>query len=435
MALGGGTFTAQNKVIPGAYINFVSAARASAELSERGVAAIALEFDWGPEKQVFSVEGGDFEKETRAVFGYLYYEDKLKGIRDLFRNARTVHFYRLNGGEKAANTYGTAKYSGTRGNDLKTVIRTNVDTPSMFDVITLIGGSMVDKQTVETAKELKENDFVVFKGEAVLQAEAGIAFTGGTNGDAVTGEDYLGFLDKIESYSFNTLGCLSTDSVVKGLFINYTKRMRDEMGVKFQTVVYDAGADFEGIINVKNSVLDEGEKESSMVYWTTGAGAGCAVNKTLTNAVYNGEFTVNTEFKQSELENFIKAGFFVFHKVGADIRVLEDVNSLTTYTEEKNRDFAENQVVRVLDQIGNDIAVLFNNKYLGKVQNNEAGRTSLWNDIAVYNRELEALSAIEDFSGDDVIVEKGMDKKSVTVSCAVTPVCSMTKLYMTVTVS
>ena len=40
MAFGGGTFTSQNKVLPGAYINFVSAARASASLSERGTAAM-----------------------------------------------------------------------------------------------------------------------------------------------------------------------------------------------------------------------------------------------------------------------------------------------------------------------------------------------------------------------------------------------------------
>ena len=47
MALGGGTFTAQNKVLPGAYINFVSLAAASATLSDRGIAAIGLELDWG----------------------------------------------------------------------------------------------------------------------------------------------------------------------------------------------------------------------------------------------------------------------------------------------------------------------------------------------------------------------------------------------------
>ena len=42
MAYGGGTFTAQNKVLPGAYLNFVSAARASAQLGARGTAALFL---------------------------------------------------------------------------------------------------------------------------------------------------------------------------------------------------------------------------------------------------------------------------------------------------------------------------------------------------------------------------------------------------------
>ena len=36
MSLGGGSFISQNKVLPGAYINFVSAASASATLSDRG---------------------------------------------------------------------------------------------------------------------------------------------------------------------------------------------------------------------------------------------------------------------------------------------------------------------------------------------------------------------------------------------------------------
>ena len=47
MALGGGTFVTQNKKLPGSYINFVSAAKASATLSERGYATMPLELDWG----------------------------------------------------------------------------------------------------------------------------------------------------------------------------------------------------------------------------------------------------------------------------------------------------------------------------------------------------------------------------------------------------
>ena len=55
MALGGGTFTVQNKELPGAYINFVSAASANAALSDRGIATMPLELDWGAEGEIFEV--------------------------------------------------------------------------------------------------------------------------------------------------------------------------------------------------------------------------------------------------------------------------------------------------------------------------------------------------------------------------------------------
>ncbi len=47
MALGGGTFTSQNKTLPGSYINFVSAARAQALMGERGTVTMGLELNWG----------------------------------------------------------------------------------------------------------------------------------------------------------------------------------------------------------------------------------------------------------------------------------------------------------------------------------------------------------------------------------------------------
>ena len=50
MPIGGGTFTVQNKVLPGAYINFVSAGT-NAKMGSRGVAALPLELNWGPENQ------------------------------------------------------------------------------------------------------------------------------------------------------------------------------------------------------------------------------------------------------------------------------------------------------------------------------------------------------------------------------------------------
>lgn len=433
MALGGGTFIAQNKILLGSYINFVSASRASATLSDRGVAAMPLVLDWGVDGEVFRVDVEDFQKESLKIFGYPYTHEKLKGLRDLFKNIRTGYFYKLNTGVKASCTYATAKYSGVRGNDLKIVITTNVDDDTKYDVQTYLGTVKVDTQTVSNMSELKSNDFVDFNTQAIISLTAGTPLTGGTNGNELTGTEYQTFLDKIEPYSFNTLGCLSTTSEITDLFVQFTKRMRDEVGVKFQTVVYRTDADYEGVINLYNEVTDD-DNPASLVYWVTGISAGCAVNKSNTNKLYDGEFTVNVDFKQSELETGLKAGRFMLHKVGDDVRVLEDINSFITFTDEKNSDFSSNQTIRVLDQIANDIATLFNTKYLGNVPNDNAGRISLWNDIVKHHQELQKIRAIEDFKADDVVVSKGDTKKAVIVSDAVTPTNAMAQLYMTVIV-
>ena len=121
MALGGGTFLVQNKELPGAYINFVSKAAATATLSERGIATMPLELDWGKEGEIFEVTNGDFQKNSTEIFGYEYTNDKLKGLRDLFLNTQTFYAYRLNGnGKKASNDLAEALYSGVR--DRKSVV-------------------------------------------------------------------------------------------------------------------------------------------------------------------------------------------------------------------------------------------------------------------------------------------------------------------------
>lgn len=435
MALGGGVFLTQNKKIPGTYINFISAARASTNISDRGYAAMPLTLDWGVDGEVFTVEVADFQKESLKIFGYDYTSDKLKGLRDLFKNIKTLYAYKLNKGTKASNTLATAKYSGIRGNIITIKVEANVDDPSKFNVTTIFDGVEVDVQVVSAIAGLVANDYVgEWKTSATLEATAGIPMTGGTNGE-VTGTDYQTFLDKIESYSFNTLGCLSTESTIKDLFSQFTKRLRDDMGIKFQTVLYNQKADYEGVINVKNAVTDASEIESSAVYWVTGASAGCAVNKSNTNKKYDGDFTINVDYKQSQLEKAIEDCEFVFHKVGDEVHVLNDINSFTSFTKDKNEDFSMNQVVRVLDQIANDIAVLFNKQYIGKVQNNIAGRIAFWNDLVSYNKELERIQALENVKSDEIIVEKGASKDSVIVTNPVTPVCAMAKLYMTVVVS
>lgn len=444
MALGGGTFLTQNKTLPGAYINFVSSASASAGLSDRGIATMPLELDWGKEGEVFEVSSEEFQKNAQKIFGYVYTDSKLKGLRDLFMGAKILYAYRLNGnGVKASNKYAEALYSGIRGNDLKIGIQVNLDDASAFDVITYLGTSKVDSQTVRTAAELKANAYVKFKPEISFDAAAALPLTGGTNGEA-DGSAYQDYLDRIESYTYNTMGVVTTDDTVKRLFAAFNRRMRDEMGIKFQLVLYKyPTADYLGVISVKNKCLDGARAaensvaypdEAAAVYWTVGAESGCAVNASCMHKKYDGEYMLDTAYTQKELADAILAGEFVFHRVNSEIRVLEDINTMVTVTETSGDVFKDNQTIRVIDQLANEDAMIFSRKYMGVVPNDAAGRSALWVDLVRIRQELQRMRAIENFQEKDVEVSAGDSKKSVVVENVITITNAMAKLYMTTTI-
>ena len=343
--LGGGVFVTQNKVLPGAYINFVNASSAGSTIGDRGTVAIALSIGKAP-NTVIEVTQGEFIKNTKEVLGLEYSDAKLAPLREIFRHASKCYIY-----------------------------------------------------------DVSESSSVVDITEA------------------------------FESYEFNIL-CAYTD-VAEDItsYMTTVKGWRDEMGKKCQLVVYNqASADHEGIINVVSTVSDEGAVAYALIAWVAGAEAGCAINASCTNMLYDGEYTVVVDKTQTELEDCIENGKFAFHRVYGDIRVLEDINSLVTTSEDKGEDFKANQTIRVVDQIANDIAKLFNTKYLGRIQNNASGRVSLWGDIVAHHRQLEEVQAIENFDASLLTVEQGATKKSIIINDAITVVNSMAQLYMTVVV-
>lgn len=437
MALGGGTWLTQNKVMPGTYINFTSAAKASAALSNRGYAAAPFLLSWAPEGEVFAVTSGEFQKNSKVIFGYAYDHPKLLPLREIFLHATTVYCYRLGtGAVKASCTLAEAKYPGVRGNDLRIVVVANVDDPTRWDVSTYLDGIRVDTQTVAIAAELAANDYVVFKRDAALEATAGMSLTGGTDVEAITGDAHQAFLDAIEAYAFNTLCCPAADATTVQLYSAYTARMRDEVGAKFQLVAWEPAADYEGVIGVWNksthaSIADV--DAHALVYWATGAHAGVEVNKSLTNFKYDGELIVDTNYTQAELEAAIKIGRFMLHNVSGEVRVLEDINTLLTLTDTKGEVFRSNQTIRVCDQIANDVAVLFNTRYVGIMPNDAPGRAHLWNNIVKLIQELEKIRAVEDFDPDTVTCARGGTKHAVVCTInGLNIINAMSQLYMSV---
>ena len=458
MAYGGGTWLAQNKILPGAYINFSSVSKASATLSDRGIAAAPFELDWGAPGVLRLIEQGEFQKESFELFGHGYTDDEMLPLREIFLHATKVYCYRLDasGAEKASCDFATAKYVGTRGNDIRIVVEADADVSSGYIVKTMVGSKVIDEQKVTDFAKLKDNDWVDFKAGCVLgtkPSESGddstvyvpagtYPLTGGTNG-TVNGEAHQNFLDAIESCSFNTLCCpVADDDTVKSLYVAFTKRVRDKLGSKFQLVGYDlSNPDYMGVINLKNSCNHPkiaNVNKASLVYWLTGAEAACNINRSLTNTAYDGELEIvvkGVSETQAQLEDAMKSGKLAFHNSNGKIVILEDINSLVTLEENLGDIFQMNQTVRVCDQIANDIAVLFVTRYLGIVQNDATGRASLWNDIVYYLKELLRLRAIENLDTDKVTVELGRNKKTVLVNINnLSVVNAMSQLYMAVVI-
>lgn len=435
----GGTWTVQNKVRPGVYINFKSEPRATAVIGERGIVSLPLPLSWGPSKAIITVEAGD---DLFEVLGYPITAPQLLLVREALKRAKTLHLYRLNSGTKASATNEgltvNAKYGGVRGNDIAIVIETNIHDSSRYDVKTLIDGMEADSQTVASIDELKSNAWVEFFGTGDVTPTAGTPLVGGADGE-VTAQDYMDYLAAVEVVDVQTIGLAETDIGVKDLFVSFVKRLRNEEGKKIQVVLENyPTADYEGVISVKNGVvLSDGTTltAAQAVAWVAGATAGAAPNQSLTYDAYDGAVDVSPRYTNSQIIAALQAGEFVFTAMNGRAVVEQDINTLHTFTPEKGKAFSKNRVLRVLDGLANDYMRVFSQSYIGKVPNNDDGRNLFKSEIINITNQYQNIGAVQNFDPQtDLEVLPGADSDAVVVNQWVWPVDSIEKIYMTVTV-
>lgn len=440
MTIGGGTFTVHNKVLPGAYINVVSA-RAGATMGTRGVASLPLALSWGEENKIIRVEAADFAKNSLKLFGYDAAAPEMLSIREVFKHAKTMLVYRYNTGTKATKAFGaltaTAKYNGKCGNNIRVAVLAS-GTETKFDVVTYYNGVEVDKQTaLGTVQEVKANDFVTFSGTGPLTAQAAANLASGTDTLPELNQAITKYLTALELEEFNAVGIMTGNKALTDLFVAFTKRMREDEGKKIVCVLPGVQADYEGVVSVKNGVLlEDGTvlNNINVVAWVVGAMAGAESNESLTNVVYEGAVDVDVRMTKTQYEEMIKGGYFVFYYDGEKARVLSDINSLTTFAN-KSADMSSNRVVRVLDSWANDIARIFSQTYIGAITNDDTGRQLFRADLVGLALQYQSIGAISNFTSEDIEVLQGTGKRDVVVNCALQPNDSMEKLYMTVNVS
>lgn len=251
-------------------------------------------------------------------------------------------------------------------------------------------------------------------------------------------------LKKLKTVQFNTL-CYPYDtepedaSSNKTVITEWIKSMREEEGVKCQAVLANHEADSEGIINVVQGViLTDGTRltAAETTAWVAGATAGAGITTSNTGMKYMGAVDVSPRMTKTEMETAVKAGKLIFKVDSAqNVTIVSDINSLTTTMPKKGKFFTKNRVIRTLDNLANDISLIFESNYVGQANNTEDGRALLRAGLVDYLTVLQNMAAIQNFETDDVTVKSGNDIDAVVVEVWVQPVDSVEKIYTTVNLS
>jgi hypothetical protein len=300
-----------------------------------------------------------------------------------------------------------------------------------------VDGAEVDAQDGATVADLAANAWVTFSGTGALTATAGTALTGGVDPTTSAADD-AAFLTAIEPYTFDILAYDGTGSTVVDAYVAFVKRMNEAIGRKCQLVVGGVtGQNTKYVISAVNGVaLSDGSvlTPQNLVWWLAGAEAGALYYQSLTYAQYPTAVSANPKLSDAQVAAAIAAGQIAMIDDFGIVRICSDINSKTTVTPTEGAEFKKNRVMRVIMQFCNDVYENFATNYIGKVDNNDAGRNLLRAWVIGYLNEMMANNGIQNFTADDVEVLPGNSIDSVLINVAIQPVDAIEKIYISVTV-
>lgn len=226
-----------------------------------------------------------------------------------------------------------------------------------------------------------------------------LAFFGGTNKLIVKtieeSEEVNDTLKAIEDISFDYLVFPHSDGSKNTSIVNWIKEKRRK-GKTVKAVVYNATTpDTEGVINfVSNNVicndLITGNKTFSgndYICRIAGILAGLPLNRSAT--YFELPEVLSVDLMENE-DALVDAGKLFITKQYDKYRLSRAVNSLTSTSSEKSKQFQKIKIVEAMDMITKDIKETFTNDYVGKVINNSVNKRILLDVInGIYFDELE----------------------------------------------
>lgn len=189
--------------------------------------------------------------------------------------------------------------------------------------------------------------------------------------EAGTETDYTEAMQALEAEEWNYLSVPGIDAADATTISAWAKALRDNNDIRIKAILPHVVGDHETIIDFDTDNI----KVGSNIYAATdycariaGLIAGTPLKQSATYAVLP-EVDDVPHMKKTDFNAAIDAGKFVLMNDGKKVKVARAVNSLTTLTDDKGKDFKKIKLVDIMDQIHDDIYSTIEDYYIGKYAN------------------------------------------------------------------
>lgn len=390
-----GTFTkGVSKILSGVYSRIVATVK-SITMGSRGVVAYPFTSDWGPVNELVPQTLGEFSNaynaEQTALTASKIFLHASKGAPN------KVLAYRMATEEAAKGTCTLGAdslqletlYPSARA--FTAIVKDGVEEDTKVVDIIENGVKLATAKGADLAaiaKQLNASDYVrVTKvGTTLPENNAGVAFVGGKNGEAVTVVQYAAFLKEIEAdgtpNSFSLDG-ISDNSIVTTVE-TWLRRVRNEgLYISFANGGPSAWDDditaanekstafnYRGVVNVGNGC--NGYTPADMAIFVAARIASVALNRTVTDETVPYQ-KVNKKLTVTQRETAKQKGTLVFVANGDFIEIDEGVNTLTNPGGDESKEFGKIRVSNTLDYITKDLEA-FGNEYKKTKSNTDEAR-------------------------------------------------------------
>jgi len=474
-----------NATRPGVYLNFIGAAQAAVQVGAQGTVAIPVTADWGLLNGITDVVN---EGQINDAFGTggnasLLVAQALRG------GASKVRAYRigvsgtaakasltLNDGVAAAANVLTAKYEGARANGFTIKVAVNAVDAAKKDVSIIEAGNTLEIFTVATNDELTNQISGSVSGinasryvtattsgasGRTLANITGTLMTGGNSGTSVTTTEYGNALTALEVYDWNLLvPGDTTNTSIQTTVRTYIDRIRSEghkamavMGgqsvagfssasftTELNTMITNAQStstgQHEAVVMVFPGIVDELSNVSLSGAQSAARVAGMIAKNGFTGSITKedtGAAGVTYRMVNADVKRALQGGLLVFTVDGDVTRVESGINTLTTFSTAKPRDFRKIRLIRANDAVAETISDSLASFVIGEVNNDSVGQNFVLNMLTESLSVFRQAGAIE--SGFTVAPDTARnitaDPDEFFAIVAYTPIDSIEKIFIT----